>query len=153
MRPATYGCKKCDAKYDLGDETTVYLYLRQPWFNHLVTVCPGCNTAYRVWYLTESTIRHMEKYNMPEGDELNWEMDDFAPDVVQQLFAQDEDKPLIQPVQRSARRLAHDEREIEFFHFLLERGETPDGRIPVQRHPGRAEACQPGAEGAKSGAV
>lgn len=125
MRPVTYGCEKCDAKYDMGDETTVYIYLKQPWFNHIVTVCPGCDTTYRVWSLTEATVRYMEQHNMAEGDEVHWSVTDFAPDPVPVLFAQDEDKPLIIPIQRSARRLAHDESEVAFFAYLLNQGEQP----------------------------
>lgn len=153
MRPATYGCQKCEAKYDMGDETTVHLYLKQPWFNHILTKCPGCDTTWRVWHLTEATVQYMEKHNMPEGDEVHWELEDFAPEIVQKLFAEDEDKPLIRPVERSIRRQAHDENEILFFHYLLERGETLDGRIPLQRDPGRTETSQPGAEGTSVGAV
>lgn len=124
MGPATYGCQKCDRKYDMGDETHVWLFLKQPWFNHVLTTCPGCEITYRVWHLHEATIRHMEKYNMVEGDEVHWHVQDFAPDIVLTLFARDEDKPLIKEVVRSPRQEAIDERHILFFHFLLERGDT-----------------------------
>lgn len=122
MGPATYACERCQQKYNMGDETHVWLFLRQPWFNHILTQCPGCKTNYRVWNLTESTIRYMEEHNMVEDDEVHWHVHDFAPDIVQTLFARDEDKPLIKEVERSARRIAHDEHEIEFFRYLLERG-------------------------------
>lgn len=123
MGPATYGCERCEKKYNMGDETHVWLFLKQPWFNHIITQCPGCKITYRVWNLTEATVRYMEQNNMVEDDEVHWHVLDFAPDPVPFLFARDEDKPLIQEITRSDRRLKDDENHILFFRFLLERGD------------------------------
>ena len=37
---STYGCEDCGIQYPMGSETRVFLYSKQPWFNHIVTECP-----------------------------------------------------------------------------------------------------------------
>lgn len=124
-KPATYGCEKCQISYKMGHETVVHLFLRQPWFNHINTVCPKCKTAWVVWELEEVSIRYMEDNNQVEGDKIRWEVETDADDNIWQMYCAATGKPYPKPPQLSHRAEKHIEAEVNFFRYLLENGEYP----------------------------
>lgn len=121
---ARYGCEQCKRAYRMGAETVVRIYLAQPWFNHLETVCPGCKTRWCVYELQEDSIRYMEHNNMVEGDEVQWEVADTASDEVWREFCAftDREYPRERPI--SERERKHIDATVAFEAWLLERGES-----------------------------
>lgn len=126
MKPATYNCETCRKKYAMGAETTVHLYLRQPWFNHLKIDCPaGCKRTYRVWELEDDTVQYLRSNNTGEEDPVHCSVMEFAPDEIVSLFCRDNDKPLPEEPWMSPRQRAEVLRLCSYFHFELAT-ETPD---------------------------
>lgn len=123
-KPATYGCDTCRKRYPMGKETTVYLYLNQPWFNHLDTVCPGCENTYQVWGVTDDTGRYMMDHNMSDADPLNWIIVDFAEESIWRAFCQATNREF--PAERyiGPREQAHIDHQAQMFAWLLDHGES-----------------------------
>lgn len=121
--PASYGCETCKASYPMGHETIARLYLKQPWFNHLETRCPGCKTIWEVWELQPETERYLQDNNAVEGDAIRWEVSEFASDAIWRAFCKATDRPYPTEPALSQRAAKHIDAEVAFFGFLLERGE------------------------------
>lgn len=121
--PSTYGCEVCSVSYRMGSETHIFLYLKQPWFDHLVTVCPKCHNSWGVWQLTEATIKYLIDNNIEPGDEVQCSVVDFAGDEVVKAFCQATGLPYPKERFLSPRQQQVIDNECGMFRFLLERGE------------------------------
>ena len=125
-KPATYACETCNLKYPMGSETTVYLFSKQPWFNHIMTVCPQCRSRWTVWQLHDDAVQYIWD-NTIAGNEIVWVIEEFANDELVAKYGRVSGLPLIQPHDLMPRQ----ERMIAFFAYLLAHGEMPDGGPPA----------------------
>lgn len=121
MKPATYGCEACEAKYNMGAETVVRTYLRQPWFNHLETICPGCGQVWFVWELVPESVAYMAVNNRTPGDEVVFRLKEFASEKVWRRFCEATGRNF--PLEReiSAHEQAHIEATVAFENWSMER--------------------------------
>lgn len=123
-KPSTYGCETCESRYNMGAETVVRVYTRQPWFNHLETICPGCGTHWYVWQLEEASIGYLAINNQIAGDAINFEYKEFAPNKIWRKFCAGTGRPYPTPAQISWDQLERIDRIVAFEAWSLDQGET-----------------------------
>ncbi len=123
-KPATYHCRPCGIKYELGEETILCLYFYQPWFNHIITTCPKCGQEDVVWNVVDDLIEHIRLYNQDPEDRVEIVPAEFADDEVIKEFCIDNDKPLIKERELTPRQQRQVDNQVGFFRYLLNRGET-----------------------------
>lgn len=125
LQPRKFVCGFCKIQYPMGKETTLYIYRKQAWFNHLVTNCVKCHREFTVWYLKPAEAQYMSVHNMGEPkDLLNWRMYDYCDDMkVIREFCLDNKKPLPKDYWLSPRTLRHIDNEVAWFAYLLNHGE------------------------------
>lgn len=124
-KASTYGCEQCKVMYRMGRETTILLFLKQPWFNHLMTTCPTCHITWYVWQLDDGAIRYMQDNNMKPDDKINVTVTDFAEDVTVKAFCEATDSPYHEDRYLSPRELQRIDNQVGYFAYLLQQGEMP----------------------------
>lgn len=114
----------CGVRFAIGAETTLNGYHRQPWLSHMVVDCPNCKKVFTRFVTPDIILRAIE--SMDADDKCQIRFDDYAPDCVIHEFARQYHVPAItedwRPTDdRSKRRQTHDDNEVGFFHYLLDR--------------------------------
>lgn len=127
-QPSVYGCENCKMAYPMGAESRVFLYTRQPWFNHLHTICPNCGTEWFIWQLTNGAIAYLQANNMASGDEVEWSVTEFAARPVVKAFCEATGHPYATDRKIGKREAARYDNQCAFFAHLLDQLE--DGVIP-----------------------
>jgi hypothetical protein len=119
-------CSSCHNLYQWGEETTLFLYLRQPLINHLVTICPTCQTVQTFWELDDKIIdRLVTDADRPGAVTLKVGI--FAADRTWQKFSAATGRPYPSRYKFSYHRNQEQEVEnsVKFFRHLLDTGKMP----------------------------
>jgi len=123
-KPVRWNCP-CGVKFQIGAETQIHGYHRQPWLSHIVVACPSCNDVF-VRFLPPQTILEAVT-GMSQDDKCFVAFTDFAEDGVVMEFAKQNNLPYVPSDCQSKPVVPRLEKTIAFFHYLLEHGEVPDG--------------------------
>jgi RNase P subunit RPR2 len=120
-------CGKCNINYPMGKETTLYVYRKQAWFNHLVTNCVKCHRDYTIWYIPVAECGYMMANNTrTKGDVLVIKMEDYCDDIkIIREFCLDNNKPMPEDRWLSPRELKRIDTRVAWWAYLLDHGEAP----------------------------
>lgn len=119
-----HNCPECHLIYEMTNETTLYLYIRQPLVNHLTTVCPECHTAQTFWELDDDTVdRIITKYAKPNAIIVS--LGTFAADRTWQKFCAATGRRYPSRPRFTLEEAKHVENSVKFFRHLLDKGYVP----------------------------
>lgn len=118
-KSASYGCLSCGVKYRLGRETTLRCYVHQPWFNHLVSICPKCGASNIEYELVEEAIVYILQ-NQSADDPVRHTMEGYASEAVWRDFCLKTGKSYPGNKTISARQQKHIDAVVAFEAWLLE---------------------------------
>lgn len=114
---ARWTCTNCKKTYKLTEKNThLANFVYQPWFNYCRTRCPGC-TWEQLLFVKAESFNHLHGQGIPVRSTLF-----FADEELVVSYSNTFGLKRIQ-----ARELTpHEEREVAFFAYLLERQEVSE---------------------------
>jgi len=82
--PAGPMSRTCDCGYHyvLGSETSIYLFVNTPRYNHLRTQCRGCGRRITSWGLPDSVVQYLVEQNATPGNSIRLAVADKAPQSI-----------------------------------------------------------------------
>jgi hypothetical protein len=107
----------------MGAETRVYLFTRQPWFNHLITVCPKCHRPGIIWDLLPATATFIGA-NMDPTDPVNFTVEEYASEATWRTFCAGTGKVFPRERFLSPREQIRINTLVAWAAYELEKGET-----------------------------
>lgn len=119
-----HNCSGCRQFYPLGAETTLFLYIRQPIINHLVTKCPVCQTIQTYWVLDEDLINRLVT-EVARARDITLKVGTYAADRTWQKFCAATGRRYSSRPRFTAQEAKDVENEVGFFRHLLETGKVP----------------------------
>lgn len=119
-------CSSCRNLYQWGEETTLFIYLKQPLVNHLMTTCPICQFSQTFWELGEDLFSMLSD-DLTRPSDIVLKKSEFASARTWQKFCQATGRPYPSNFRHPYYRNQEIEREVADFHHLLEKGEIPNG--------------------------
>ena len=117
-------CSSCRNLYEWGEETTLFIYTKQPLVNHLVTTCSICQFSQTFWELSDDLFALLADDKTRPSD-IVLKKSEFASARTWQKFCQATDRPYPSNFRLAYHRNQAIEREVADFRQLLDKGSLP----------------------------